>query len=65
MLEVLQEQGKSAEKRKKTYMCRLCGEYGIKLRKAHLVNKHGASKDRMSKRSTKNLLYEIFGAPCN
>ena len=46
-----------------TYMCRLCGDYTIILRKAHLINVHKADPARMGKRSTKGMLFEIFGAP--
>ena len=46
-----------------TWMCRLCGDYTVGLRKAHLINVHKADAARMGKRATKGMLFEIFGAP--
>ena len=63
MLEILQQQAKPRKEREITWMCRLCGDYNVKLRKAHLIKVHGASSDRMQKRAMGNILYEIFGRP--
>lgn len=46
--------------RKTTYFCRLCREYHIKTRKAHLQNFHNANVDTINRRSTKDLLETIF-----
>ena len=46
--------------RQTTYFCRLCREYGIKTRKAHLQNFHNASRDTVTKRSNGDLVDVIF-----
>lgn len=46
--------------RQVTYFCRLCREYGIKTRKAHLQNFHNASRDTVTKRSNSDLVDVIF-----
>ncbi|AFS81294.1 hypothetical protein NKOR_07135 [Candidatus Nitrosopumilus koreensis AR1] len=46
--------------RQVTYFCRLCREYGIKTRKAHLQNFHNASRDTVTKRSNNDLVDVIF-----
>ncbi|EIJ65031.1 hypothetical protein BD31_I0757 [Candidatus Nitrosopumilus salaria BD31] len=43
-----------------TYFCRLCRNYGIKTRKAHLQNHHNASRDTVTKRSNGDLVNTIF-----
>jgi len=48
--------------RQVTYFCRLCRNYGIKTRKAHLQNYHGASRDTVTKRSNGDLVNTIFVA---
>lgn len=46
--------------RRTTYFCRLCREYGIVNRKAHLKNRHNASHDTINKRSSADLVSTIF-----
>ncbi|MCA9828193.1 MAG: hypothetical protein KC444_07380 [Nitrosopumilus sp.] len=46
--------------RQVTYFCRLCRNYGIKTRKAHLQNHHNASRDTVTKRSNGDLVNTIF-----
>ncbi|MBT8243400.1 MAG: hypothetical protein HKO48_04590 [Nitrosopumilus sp.] len=46
--------------RQVTYFCRLCREYGIKTRKAHLQNFHNANRDTVTKRSNNDLVDVIF-----
>ncbi|MFQ5783124.1 MAG: hypothetical protein ACE5GR_08775 [Nitrosopumilus sp.] len=53
-------QAKPRTKRQVTYFCRLCREYGIKLRKAHLQNFHNANRDTVTKRSNGDLVETIF-----
>jgi len=65
MLQVMEQQAKPRPRlgKQETFMCRLCGDYKVKLRKAHLVNVHKADPARMGKRSCSGMLFEIFGAP--
>lgn len=51
---------KSRARRRTTYFCRLCREYGIINRKAHLERHHNASHDTVSKRSSGDLVGVIF-----
>ena len=53
-------QGKPKTKRQITYFCRLCRNYGIRERKAHLKNYHNADPDTISKRSTGDIVDVIF-----
>jgi len=53
-------QSKPRNERQVTYFCRLCREYGIKLRKAHLQNFHNANRDTVTKRSNGDLIEAIF-----
>ncbi len=53
-------QSKPRSQRQVTYFCRLCREYGVKTRKAHLQNYHNASRDTVTKRSNKDLVDVIF-----
>ena len=46
--------------RRTTYFCRLCREYGVVNRKAHLKNRHNASHDTINKRSSADLVSTIF-----
>jgi len=56
----IEEQAKPRTERKVTYFCRLCRNYGIKTRKAHLQNYHNASRDTITKRSNSDLVDTIF-----
>ena len=51
---------KPKSERQTTYFCRLCREYNIKLRKAHLQNYHNANRDTVTKRSNSDLVDVIF-----
>ena len=53
-------QSKPRNERQVTYFCRLCREYGIKTRKAHLQNLHNANRDTVTKRSNQDLVDVIF-----
>ncbi len=53
-------QSKPRTERQVTYFCRLCREYGIKTRKAHLQNFHNAHRDTVTKRSNQDLVDVIF-----
>lgn len=53
-------QSKPKKARQITYFCRLCRNYGIKSRKAHLKNYHNADPDTISKRSTDDIIDVIF-----
>ena len=55
-----QLQSKPKSERRITYFCRLCREYGIKTRKSHLQNYHGANRDTVTKRSNNDLVNVIF-----
>ncbi len=55
-----EDQSKPRTQRQVTYFCRLCREYGIKTRKAHLQNYHNANRDTVTKRSNKDLVDVIF-----
>ena len=55
-----ENQAKPRTQRQVTYFCRLCREYGIKTRKAHLQNYHNANRDTVTKRSNKDLVDVIF-----
>ncbi len=55
-----EEQAKPRPQRQVTYFCRLCREYGIKTRKAHLQNHHSANRDTVTKRSNNDLVEVIF-----
>ena len=60
VLDMSSFQAKPREKRQVTYFCRLCRNYGIKTRKAHLQNHHNASRDTVTKRSNGDLVNVIF-----
>ena len=53
-------QAKPRSERQVTYFCRLCRNYGIKLRKAHLQNFHNANRNTVTKRSNGDLVETIF-----
>lgn len=53
-------QAKPRDARQVTYFCRLCRNYGIKTRKAHLQNCHNANHDTVTKRSNYDLINVIF-----
>jgi hypothetical protein len=53
-------QAKPRQERQVTYFCRLCRDYGVKTRKAHLQNFHNASRDTVTKRSNDDLVDIIF-----
>lgn len=53
-------QSKPKSERQITYFCRLCRQYNIKTRKAHLQNFHNASRDTVTKRSNNDLVDVIF-----
>ena len=53
-------QSKPRSERQVTYFCRLCRNYGIKTRKAHLQNFHNASRDTVTKRSNADLVDVVF-----
>ena len=55
-----ENQAKPKSHRQVTYFCRLCREYGIKTRKAHLQNCHNANRDTVTKRSNNDLVDVIF-----
>ncbi|MHA7733573.1 hypothetical protein [Nitrosopumilus sp. S6] len=55
-----ENQAMPRSQRQVTYFCRLCREYGIKTRKAHLQNFHNASRDTVTKRSNNDLVEVIF-----
>ena len=54
------EQARPRQERQITYFCRLCREYKIKNRKAHLQNFHNAKRDTVTKRSNDDLVDVIF-----
>jgi len=53
-------QSKPRSERQITYFCRLCRQYKIKARKAHLQNCHSANRDTVTKRSNQDLVDVIF-----
>jgi len=53
-------QAKPKSERQVTYFCRLCRQYKIKTRKAHLQNCHSANRDTVTKRSNNDLVDIIF-----
>ncbi|QDI88323.1 hypothetical protein Nisw_01630 [Candidatus Nitrosopumilus sp. SW] len=55
-----ENQAMPRSQRQVSYFCRLCREYGIKTRKAHLQNFHNASRDTVTKRSNNDLVDVIF-----
>ncbi|QLH02477.1 hypothetical protein C5F47_02300 [Nitrosopumilus cobalaminigenes] len=55
-----ENQAKPKSQRHVTYFCRLCRNYGIKTRKAHLQNHHNANRDTVTKRSNNDLVDVIF-----
>jgi hypothetical protein len=57
---LVREHAKPRAKRQVTYFCRLCRNYGIKTRKAHLQNYHNATRDTVTKRSNGDLVDVIF-----
>ncbi|MFB5597600.1 MAG: hypothetical protein ACE5RJ_01090 [Nitrosopumilaceae archaeon] len=57
-------QSKQKQQRARMYFCRLCRQYNIKARKAHLKNMHNTNGDAMSKRVTDDILSAIF-LECN
>ena len=58
--ETLQLQAKPRVEKQVTYFCRLCRNYDIKSRKAHLKNFHNADPDTISKRVTNDIDDVIF-----
>jgi hypothetical protein len=57
---LIQIQAKPKTEKQITYFCRLCRNYGIKSRKAHLKNYHKADPDTISKRVTDDLVNTIY-----
>ncbi|MCH9658598.1 hypothetical protein K0U27_07910 [archaeon] len=55
-----ENQSKPRVERQVTYFCRLCRKYGIRTRKSHLQNQHGANRDTITKRSNNDLVDVIF-----
>ncbi|MFQ5782476.1 MAG: hypothetical protein ACE5GR_05420 [Nitrosopumilus sp.] len=55
-----EDHAKPKQERQVTYFCRLCREYRIKNRKAHLQNFHNAKRDTVTKRSNDDLVDVIF-----
>jgi hypothetical protein len=60
VLDIIPFQARPRAERQVTYFCRLCRNYGIKTRKAHLQNYHNASRDTVTKRSNGDLVNTIF-----
>lgn len=60
VLDTISLQARPKGERQVTYFCRLCRNYGIKTRKAHLQNHHNASRDTVTKRSNGDLVNTIF-----
>lgn len=58
-------QAKNRSGRRVTYFCRLCREYGIVNRKAHLKRMHNVSHDTVNKRSNTDLVDTIFVESAN
>lgn len=58
--QLLQLHAKPKSQRQVSYFCRLCRNYNIKTRKAHLQNHHNANRDTVTKRSNKDLVDVIF-----
>jgi len=56
----IENHAKPRTERQVTYFCRLCRNYGIKTRKAHLQNYHNASRDTVTKRSNGDMVDIIF-----
>ena len=54
------QQARPRVQRQTRYFCRLCRSYGVKLRKAHLQNRHNANRDTVTKRSNDDLVDVIF-----
>lgn len=57
---IFELQSKPKNQRQRTFFCRLCRQYGIKTRKAHLKNYHNADPDSISKRHTDDMVASIF-----
>lgn len=53
-------QAKDRRRRRTSYFCRLCREYGIVNRKSHLKWRHNVSHDTINKRSSADLINIIF-----
>ena len=60
IIDVSEFHTKPRSERQVTYFCRLCRNYNIKLRKAHLQNFHNANRDTITKRSNGDLVDTIF-----
>lgn len=43
-----------------TYFCKLCREYSIKNRLTHLVQKHNAKAESITKRKFNSVIEEVF-----
>lgn len=56
---------KPKSQRKVTYFCRLCRNYHITSRKAHLKNYHKADPDTISKRATNDIIDVVFRESIN
>ena len=48
------------ENQKITYFCKLCREYEIKNRLTHLVQKHNAKSESVTRRKFQSVLEELF-----
>lgn len=57
---LIEYHSKPKNQRQRTFFCRLCRNYGIKTRKAHLKNYHNADPDTISKRHTNDMIDAIF-----
>ena len=53
-------QARDRHRRKISYFCRLCREYGIVNRKSHLKWRHNTSHDTINKRSSTDIVNTIF-----
>lgn len=60
----IQVQSKPRQQKKRLFFCRLCRQYNINARKAHLKNFHNANPEAMSKRVTDDMLAVLF-LECN
>lgn len=57
---LIQVQAKPRAEKQITYFCRLCRNYNVKSRKAHLKNFHNADAETISKRVTDDIVDVLF-----
>jgi len=57
---LLPNHGKPRKQKGQLYFCKLCRRYDIKERLAHLVIKHNASRDGVSRREFRSIISECF-----